>query len=76
MVVRTPTTPPFFTTSQSNQSLKIEDATANESVEMARPFLKGIEANSVLIDINGIPNQQLLRDAQQALYSTKMLTSI
>lgn len=43
-----------------------EEGTISESVEMVRPFLKGIEDSSVLIDITGLPNQQLLRDALQA----------
>ncbi|KAL7315188.1 hypothetical protein PS15m_006673 [Mucor circinelloides] len=64
-IVETPTTPQSATNS-SNQSLMNEEGTISESVEMVRPFLKGIEDSSVLIDITGLPNQQLLRDALQA----------
>ncbi|KAK4518516.1 uncharacterized protein ATC70_008734 [Mucor velutinosus] len=64
-IVKTPITP-STATSESNQSLMTEDATVSKSVEMVRPFLKGIEDNSVLIDITGLPNQQLLREALQA----------
>ncbi|KAK4517179.1 uncharacterized protein ATC70_000511 [Mucor velutinosus] len=63
-IVKTPITPPT-TTSESNQSLMTEDATVSKSVEMVRPFLQGIEDNSVLIDITSLPNQQLLREALQ-----------
>lgn len=64
-VVKTPTTPPS-TNSESNQSLMNEDTTISKSVQMVRPFLKGIEDGSVLIDITGMPSHQLLREALQA----------
>ncbi|OAD04286.1 CCHC-type zinc finger transcription factor [Mucor lusitanicus CBS 277.49] len=64
-IVETPITPQSDKNS-SNQSLMTEETATSESVEMVRPFLKGIEDSSVLIDITGLPNQQLLRDALQA----------
>ena len=64
-VVKTPNTPPS-TSNESNQSLMTEDTTIGKSVQMVRPFLKGIEDRSVLIDITGMPNLQQLREALQA----------
>jgi hypothetical protein len=49
-----------------NQSLMNENGDSIESVEMVRPFLKGIEDDSVLIDVTGLPDSNLLRTAMQS----------
>lgn len=39
---------------------------SSESNTFIRPFLKGIEANSILIDVTDLSDPQLLRNAMQA----------
>lgn len=53
------------TENSSNQSLMTENSESLEKVEMVRPFLKGIEDDSVLIDVTGLPDSNLLRSAMQ-----------
>lgn len=57
--------PPTATSSQWRDESLMEEASTSSNT-FIRPFLKGIESNSILIDVTDLSDPQLLRSAMQA----------
>lgn len=58
-------TVPTEASNVTDQSI-MSESRQSVSIELVRPFLKGIEKNSVLIDVTKVHSPQMLREALQA----------
>jgi hypothetical protein len=58
-------TVPTEASNVTDQSI-MNESRQSVSIELVRPFLKGIEKNSVLIDVTKVHSPQMLREALQA----------